>query len=50
MIMNKDDDQQAATVKGEICHKKNNKETSFQYKKHFLQFATLMTQKIKQHP
>ena len=45
--MNKDDDQQAATVNGEICHKKQTKKPVFNPKsKHFLQFATLMTQKL----
>ena len=47
MIINKDDDQQAATVNGAICHKKRTKKPVFNPKsKHFLQFATLMTQKL----
>ena len=45
--MNKDDNQQAATVNGEICHKKKTKKPVFNPKsKHFLQFATLMAQKL----
>lgn len=45
--MNKDDDEQAATVNGEICHKKQTKKPVFNPKsKHFLQFATLLTQKL----
>lgn len=48
--MNKVDDQQAATVNGEICHKKTNKETSFQSKKQaFLTVCNSSDTKIKQH-
>ena len=49
--MNKDDAQQAATVSGEICHKKKNKETSFQSKKQaFLTVCNSYGTKIKQDP
>ena len=45
--MNKDDDQQATTVNGKICHKKTTNKPVFNPKsKHFLQFTTLMTQKL----
>lgn len=48
--MNKDDDELAATVNGEICHKKTNKETSFQSKKQaFLTVCNSSDTKIKQH-
>ena len=48
--MNKDDDEQAATVNGEICHKKTNKETSFQSKKQaFLTVCNSSDTKIKQY-
>ena len=33
-------------LKASFAPPQNNKETSFQYKKPFLQFATLMTQKL----
>ena len=47
--MNKDDAQQAATVSGEICHKKKNKGTSFQSKKQaFLTVCNSYDTKIKQ--
>lgn len=48
--MNKDDDQQATTVNGEICHKKKNEVTSFQSKKQaFLTVCNSYDTKIKQH-